>query len=36
LPTGSLPCVLHLDKDFELIAAMTGQPMERLDGGADE
>jgi predicted nucleic acid-binding protein len=25
--------VLHFDKDFELIAAMTGQPMERLDGG---
>lgn len=23
--------VLHLDKDFELIAAMTGQPTERLD-----
>ena len=22
--------VLHLDKDFELIAAMTGQPVERL------
>ena len=22
--------VLHLDKDFELIAALTGQPMERL------
>ena len=23
--------VLHLDKDFELIAAVTGQPLERLD-----
>jgi predicted nucleic acid-binding protein len=23
--------VLHLDKDFELIAEVTGQPMERLD-----
>jgi predicted nucleic acid-binding protein len=23
--------VLHLDKDFELIAACTGQPVERLD-----
>jgi predicted nucleic acid-binding protein len=23
--------VLHLDKDFEVIAAMTGQPHERLD-----
>jgi predicted nucleic acid-binding protein len=22
--------VLHLDKDFELIAALTGQPVERL------
>ena len=22
--------VLHLDKDFELIAALTGQPLERL------
>lgn len=26
--------VLHVDKDFELIAEVTGQPMERLD--ADE
>jgi predicted nucleic acid-binding protein len=25
--------VLHLDKDFELIAELTGQPMERLDVG---
>jgi predicted nucleic acid-binding protein len=24
--------VLHVDKDFELIAAITGQPMERLAG----
>jgi predicted nucleic acid-binding protein len=24
--------VLHLDKDFEVIAAVTAQPMERLDG----
>ena len=24
-------CVLHLDKDFELIAALTGQPQERLE-----
>lgn len=24
--------VLHVDKDFELIAAVTGQPLERLDG----
>lgn len=24
--------VLHFDKDFELIAAITGQPMERLAG----
>lgn len=24
--------VLHLDKDFELIAGLTGQPMERLAG----
>lgn len=24
--------VLHVDKDFELIAAITGQPLERLDG----
>jgi predicted nucleic acid-binding protein len=23
--------VLHLDKDFDIIAAVTGQPMERLD-----
>jgi predicted nucleic acid-binding protein len=23
--------VLHLDKDFELIADLTGQPLERLD-----
>ena len=23
--------VLHLDKDFELIALITGQPVERLD-----
>jgi len=23
--------VLHVDKDFELIAAITGQPLERLD-----
>jgi predicted nucleic acid-binding protein len=23
--------VLHLDKDFDLIAEITGQPMERLD-----
>jgi predicted nucleic acid-binding protein len=23
--------VLHLDKDFDLIAAITGQPIERLD-----
>ena len=23
--------VLHLDKDFELIAALTGQPLERLE-----
>jgi predicted nucleic acid-binding protein len=23
--------VLHLDKDFELIADVTGQPLERLD-----
>lgn len=23
--------VLHLDKDFELIAVLTGQPLERLD-----
>lgn len=23
--------ILHLDKDFELIAALTGQPMERLN-----
>jgi hypothetical protein len=26
-PTGDL----HLDKDFELIADLTGQPLERLD-----
>lgn len=26
-PTGGL----HLDKDFELIADLTGQPLERLD-----
>jgi len=25
--------VLHLDKDFELIAQITGQPVERLDIG---
>lgn len=25
--------VLHLDKDFELIAAVTGQQVERLDLG---
>lgn len=24
--------VLHVDKDFELIAAVTGQPLERLSG----
>ena len=24
--------VLHVDKDFELIADITGQPLERLDG----
>jgi predicted nucleic acid-binding protein len=24
--------VLHMDKDFELIAEITGQPLERLDG----
>ena len=23
--------VLHMDKDFEVIAAITGQPLERLD-----
>ena len=23
--------VLHLDKDFELIAELTGQPVERID-----
>jgi predicted nucleic acid-binding protein len=23
-------CVLHLDKDFDLIADVTGQPVERL------
>jgi hypothetical protein len=23
--------VLHFDKDFDLIAEITGQPMERLD-----
>ncbi len=23
--------VLHLDRDFELIAELTGQPLERLD-----
>ena len=23
--------VLHVDKDFELIAALTGQPVERLE-----
>jgi hypothetical protein len=23
--------VLHLDKDYELIAALTGQPLERLE-----
>jgi predicted nucleic acid-binding protein len=23
--------VLHVDKDFEIIAAITGQPLERLD-----
>ena len=27
--TGQLT-VLHVDKDFELIAAITGQPVERL------
>ena len=26
--------VLHLDKDFDLIAGITGQPMERLPGSA--
>src|ERR1700722_8620566 len=32
--TAELPglTVLHLDKDFEVIAAVTAQPMERLDG----
>jgi predicted nucleic acid-binding protein len=25
--------VLHLDKDFDVIADVTGQPMERLDSG---
>lgn len=25
--------VLHVDKDFELIAEVTGQPVERLDVG---
>lgn len=25
--------VLHVDKDFELIAEVTGQPVERLDAG---
>jgi hypothetical protein len=25
--------VLHLDKDFEVIAQVTGQPMERLSTG---
>jgi len=25
--------VLHLDKDFELIAGITGQPLERLNIG---
>ena len=24
--------VLHMDKDFDIIAEVTGQPMERLDG----
>ena len=24
--------VLHVDKDFDLIAAITGQPVERLSG----
>lgn len=24
--------VLHMDKDFDLISAVTGQPVERLDG----
>jgi hypothetical protein len=23
--------VLHMDRDFEVIAAITGQPLERLD-----
>jgi len=27
--------VLHLDKDFEIIAEITGQPVERLVDGAD-
>jgi len=27
--------VLHLDKDFEIIAEITGQPVERLIAGAD-
>ena len=27
--------ILHLDKDFELIAEVTGQPVERLDLEAD-
>jgi predicted nucleic acid-binding protein len=27
--------VLHLDKDFELIAEVTGQPIERLAVAAD-
>lgn len=26
--------VLHLDKDFEIIAEVTGQPTERLASGA--
>ena len=25
--------VLHLDKDFEIIAEITGQPLERLNAG---
>lgn len=25
--------ILHLDKDFEIIAEITGQPVERLDSG---
>jgi predicted nucleic acid-binding protein len=26
--------VLHVDKDFELIAEVTGQPVERLSGAS--